>query len=591
MIKVSGALKGVVRLPSFDATVGELRTEVARLLGVEDPGCVKLIAAGRSLQDDAKPVSGYNVGPNTRLLVTKGAAAQHSVSGQEAAQRSEEARLAQLERLKATVQKLADRGDGRGLSDKREFSLENQDGLQLHLSEADRKALVFGLALHEKGKASLEAGDVQMALDELLLAEESFSVVTPSLLEGIDNLAMLLLDIVWCYFMLKDIRRLGVCGERLTSARQRLEKAHGAHQERLRQLHGNFSPELTTYVRLELLEGVVAFHSGEQQLAQQRLQSAQARWRKLQLSEDALLQLAELGYSHKSSCRALRFSGGDVAAAVDFLTAQEEKKRKRQVDRAQQRAWQNDRVRYGKTDGGKYVDQHSLDQLVSLGYELPLAAEALRQSENDANAALDALTNQRQRGALQLALATQQALEDEFGPQWVKSRHVSRLQEMGFKEKAVRQALAAAGDKLEAALERLEAMGDDARAVKVPRVDAGAAGSSGVAAAAAGAAGADPSTAGAAAAAAAGAGDDAMQADAAGDVDDGAGAAAATAAAAADGGAAPSSSSDDEMAAEVLRTVAGKGKDDPLAAYDINVEEDGEAIQTYLSMLESSSSS
>lgn len=46
-----------------------------------------------------------------------------------------------------------------------------------------------------------------------------------------------------------------------------------------------------------------------------------------QLSEDALLQLAELGYSHKSSCRALRFSGGDVAAAVDFLTAQEEKKR------------------------------------------------------------------------------------------------------------------------------------------------------------------------------------------------------------------------------------------------------------------------
>lgn len=69
-----------------------------------------------------------------------------------------------------------------------------------------------------------------------------------------------------------------------------------------------------------------------------------------------------------------------------------------------------------------------------------------------------------------------------------------------------------------------------------------------------------------------------MQADAAGDVDGGAGAV--------DEGAS-SSSSDDEMAAEVLRTVTGK--EDPLAAYDINVEEDGEAIQTYLSMLESSS--
>jgi hypothetical protein len=33
VIKVSGALKGVVRIQSFQATVGELRAEVARLLG------------------------------------------------------------------------------------------------------------------------------------------------------------------------------------------------------------------------------------------------------------------------------------------------------------------------------------------------------------------------------------------------------------------------------------------------------------------------------------------------------------------------------------------------------------------------------
>lgn len=36
-------------------------------------------------------------------------------------------------------------------------------------------------------------------------------------------------------------------------------------------------------MRLELLEGVVAFHSGEQQLAKQRLQAAQERWEKLQV--------------------------------------------------------------------------------------------------------------------------------------------------------------------------------------------------------------------------------------------------------------------------------------------------------------------
>jgi hypothetical protein len=37
----------------------------------------------------------------------------------------------------------------------------------------------------------------QAALGELLLAEESFGLVSPSVLGGIDNLAMLLLDIVW----------------------------------------------------------------------------------------------------------------------------------------------------------------------------------------------------------------------------------------------------------------------------------------------------------------------------------------------------------------------------------------------------------
>lgn len=46
---------------------------------------------------------------------------------------------------------------------------------------------------------------------------------------------------------------------------------------------------LCRYVRLELLEGVVAFHSGEQQVAQQQLQSALARWQKLQVCWDQCL--------------------------------------------------------------------------------------------------------------------------------------------------------------------------------------------------------------------------------------------------------------------------------------------------------------
>jgi hypothetical protein len=60
-------------------------------------------------------------------------------------------------------------------------------------------------------------------------------------------------------------------------------------------------------------------------------------------------------------------------------------------------------------------------------------------------------------------LTASQAIQDEFGPQWVKDRHVRRLVKMGFREKAARVALAAAGDRLEPALDHLQVCGSAAR--------------------------------------------------------------------------------------------------------------------------------
>lgn len=76
-------------------------------------------------QDDSKALRDYNITANSRVLITKGAAAQAALSEQAARVSSEEARAAHLDRLKATLDKMASR-DGRGLTDKWEFSLENQ---------------------------------------------------------------------------------------------------------------------------------------------------------------------------------------------------------------------------------------------------------------------------------------------------------------------------------------------------------------------------------------------------------------------------------------------------------------------------------
>ena len=50
------------------------------------------------------------------------------------------------------------------------------------------------------------------------------------------------------------------------------------------------------YVRLELLEGVAAWYAGDRSLARERLQAARAKWAQLQVSDDALASLANMGF-------------------------------------------------------------------------------------------------------------------------------------------------------------------------------------------------------------------------------------------------------------------------------------------------------
>ncbi len=50
------------------------------------------------------------------------------------------------------------------------------------------------------------------------------------------------------------------------------------------------------YVRLELLQGVAAFHSGDSQ-ASLHLASALAKWQRLQVSDESLATLASMGFT------------------------------------------------------------------------------------------------------------------------------------------------------------------------------------------------------------------------------------------------------------------------------------------------------
>lgn len=60
----------------------------------------------------------------------------------------------------------------------------------------------------------------------------------------VDNVAILQIDLVWCYFMLQDISWLSVAGTRLAKAREGLERAHGKEASRVRLLQGGRYPEI-----------------------------------------------------------------------------------------------------------------------------------------------------------------------------------------------------------------------------------------------------------------------------------------------------------------------------------------------------------
>lgn len=60
----------------------------------------------------------------------------------------------------------------------------------------------------------------------------------------IDNVPILQIDMVWCYFMLRDIRWLSVAGARLEKAREGIERAHGKDSSRVTLLQAGRHPEL-----------------------------------------------------------------------------------------------------------------------------------------------------------------------------------------------------------------------------------------------------------------------------------------------------------------------------------------------------------
>ncbi|KAL1547979.1 NEDD8 ultimate buster 1-like [Salvia divinorum] len=402
-LKIGGAWSGVLEVELDVWTVAMLRQELVDRSGC---ACLKLISAGKVLRDGdgdaSQNLTQLGLKNNARILATNVPVDQHGNSIKEEFL-AEEERSNRLSRLKTAATNLATRhADGSLPVEDFNLELENQNGHKVQLgSETDQRAIMMGLMLHANGKALMKRGKYRDALEVLNMGEESFSLCNPKLLEMVDNVSILQIDMVWCYFMLRDISWLSVAGIRLEKAREGIERAHGKESTRLRILQGHRFPELALHLRMELLEGVIAYHRGHLQKSKDALSSAQTRYLQLQVPDESLSFLLSMGYRESEAKRALRMNNLDVGRALDFIVEEKAKRTQKRKEDLQRQKEILEQKTYGTTPLNKAVSLNKLNQLVSIGFQKEVAAEALRRNENDAEKALDDLTNPETNSALQ----------------------------------------------------------------------------------------------------------------------------------------------------------------------------------------------
>ncbi|PON68522.1 Translation elongation factor [Parasponia andersonii] len=437
-VKIAGTWAGVLEVELENWTVPMLRQEVARRSNC-GPDSINLICAGKILKDGdgTEKLGQLGIKNNAKILASRVCAEEGK------SLMAEEERSSRLARVKAAAAAMSKRhADGSLAFEDQVIELEDQSGRQVKLgSETDQRAIMMGLMLHTNAKQLMKKENYKDALEVLTMGEEAFSLCDPKVIEFIDNPPIMQIEIVWCYFMLRDISWLSVAGERLQKARQDFERSHGKDSSRVRLLQGARYPELALYLRLELLEGVVAYHSGQFDKSRKVLTSAQEKFIQLQVPDEALSLVMSMGFREHDAKRALRMSNQDVGSAIDFLVEEKARRaQKREEDLRRQKEIVEQR-KYGRTPLKKAVDLQKLSELVSIGFEKDLAAEALRRNENDTQKALDDLTNPEINSSIQLTIESRKRKRE----QQAAEASIETLVRMGFERSRVIEAVQAGG--------------------------------------------------------------------------------------------------------------------------------------------------
>ncbi|XP_037937514.1 NEDD8 ultimate buster 1 [Teleopsis dalmanni] len=415
----------------------ELQTLIAAQLNLT-AGCqVKCIHKGK-IVDQNKTLQAQMVTNNENILVIVSEVEPQSSGNADAI-------YSRVQRIKMDVEKIVD-------SKRQLFEMEDQDGNTVFLPPEENRAILMAMSFYEKARAALKRDHFDEALVLLLEADEKFLTCNSKFLEVVDNYALVNLDIVWCYLLLKNVTQLPDAERRLKVCESSFNRSYGENMSRLIALKGNACPERALLMRLHLLQGVVLFHQNRRDEAYYKFEVASKELIELKVDDAALATMVEMGYEPFEARLGLRASGGLIDQAINSIQERREKLLEARKRNAKERKVNDVISRYRNKE---WINPRSVSALMDMGYTASIASEALKRSKNDLVGALELL--QTQGDELRSSVSA---------PTSVNNLLLDELKKLGFDEQLANIALQTTGNNIDKAADYLIRMLNDENQLK-----------------------------------------------------------------------------------------------------------------------------
>lgn len=354
------------------------------------PLSIKLIHQGKIISGDDL-ISNQGVKHMSKIMCV--CLSEHEVAEREKV-RTHQEQNKMVEKSKQAAKKLAERG----VRDSQYFlEIQDQNGKTISLPPAEKEALSCAMALHEKGKVLIHTGKYSDALVLLCEADVEFNLCRSSILDVVDNYAILCLDLCWCYLNLEQISELSSADERLKKCETAFYRSYGRDLSRLSKLKSKESiQEYALLVRLYLMQGIVAYHVDDHFTAKIKLLKGEELAERIKINESSLLSLINMGFELKDVRLALRVCEGDVMASIDYIQQRQLELRERtERDRAENRL-NLLKHKLGLTNTGEQVDTDMYQLLKGMGFPKELIKRALRVCDNNMDQAIQLISSAQQ---------------------------------------------------------------------------------------------------------------------------------------------------------------------------------------------------